>query len=248
MKRMWKELKPALRMMVVLTVLTGFVYPALITVIAQIAFHDRANGSLVVSNGRVVGSRLIGQNFSRPEYFHPRPSAAGNGYDPTASGGTNLGPTSAKLFNGTTRIDDRKNDVVDFDGIKDRIVHYCVDNDIPYDSSMPLDAFKDARGNLDDVKLIKAFNDLKSPLVFTPKTPIPADAVTASASGLDPHISPANAAIQAARVAKARGISLDEVRALIAQHAEGRDLRLFGEPRINVLLLNLALDQAPRGK
>jgi K+-transporting ATPase ATPase C chain len=245
---MWKELKPGLRMMAVLTVLTGFVYPAVITAIAQLAFHDRANGSLIVSNGRMIGSRLIGQNFTKPEYFHPRPSAAGNGYDPTASGGSNLGPTSAKLFNGTTKLDDKKHEVVDFDGIKDRIVHYCVDNDIPYDSSMPLEAFRDARGNLDDVKLIKAFNDGKSPLTFTPKTPIPADAVTTSASGLDPEISPANAAIQAARVAAARGISLDRVRALVAKHTEGRDLGLFGEPRVNVLMLNLALDEQFRRK
>lgn len=238
---MWKELKPGLRMMVAMTVLTGFVYPAFITLIAQIAFHDRANGSLVVSNGQVIGSRLIGQNFTKPEYFHPRPSAAG--YDPTASGGTNLGPTSAKLFNGTTKIDDKKNEVVDFDGIKDRIVHYCLDNDIRYDSSMPLDAFKDAQGNLDDVKLIKAFNDDKRPLTFTARTPIPADAVTASASGLDPHISPANAAMQAARVARARGTSIDQLQSLIAEHTERRDLGLFGEPHVNVLMLNLDLDQ-----
>ena len=229
-----------------MTVVTGIVYPLVITAIAQVAFHDQANGSLIVANGRLVGSRLIGQRFSRPAYFHPRPSAAGSGYDPTASGGTNLGPTSAKLFNGATRIDDGKREVVDFDGIKDRIVHYCLENDIPYDSSMPLEAFKDAQGNLDDVKLIRAFNDETSPLVFTPRTPIPADAVTASASGLDPDISPENAEIQAARIAKARGVSFDRVRALIAQHTEGRDLGVFGEPRVNVLLLNLALDEQLR--
>ncbi len=189
---MLKELKPGFMMMLVMTVLTGLVYPAVITGISQVVFRDQANGSLIVSNGQVVGSRLIGQNFTKPEYFHPRPSAAGSGYDPTASSGSNLGPTSAKLINGTTKIDEQKHEVVDFDGIEDRIVHYCVDNDIPFDSSMPLDTFKDAQGNLDDVKLIKAFNDDKAPLVFTPKTPIPADAVTASASGLDPHISPGN--------------------------------------------------------
>ncbi len=242
---MLKELKPAFLMMVVLTVLTGLIYPAVITAIAQAAFHDQANGSLIASNGRVVGSRLIGQTFTKPEYFHPRPSAAGNGYDPTASGGSNLGPTSAKLFNGTTKIDDKtKQEVVDFDGIKDRIVHYCLENGISYNSSVPLDRFEDAQGNLDDVRLIKAFNDEKAPLVFTAKTAIPADAVTGSASGLDPDISPANAAIQAARVAKARGMSLDQVKALVAQHTQGRDLGVFGEPRVNVLLLNLALDQA----
>ena len=194
-------------------------------------------------NGKVVGSSLIGQSFSKPEYFHPRPSAAGNGYDATASGGTNLGPTSAKLLHGTTKMDDKRNEVVDFDGIDDRIVHYCVDNDIPYESSVPLEQFKDAQGNLDDVKLIKAFNDDKTPLVFTPKAPIPQDAVTASASGLDPHISPANAEMQAARVAKARDVSADQVKQLVAQFTERPDWGFFGEPRVNVLQLNIALDQ-----
>jgi K+-transporting ATPase ATPase C chain len=203
---------------------------------------------LIVSNGQVIGSRLIGQNFTKPEYFHPRPSAAGNGYDPTASGGTNLGPTSAKLINGTTKIDEKKHEVVDFDGIEDRIVHYCVDNDIPYDSSLPLDTFKDAQGNLDDVKLIKAFNDDKAPLVFTPKTPIPADAVTGSASGLDPHISPGNAQAQVARVAKARGVPVEQVRGLVTQHTDGRALGFLGEPGVNVLELNLALDRSATRK
>jgi K+-transporting ATPase ATPase C chain len=122
-------------------------------------------------------------------------------------------------------------------------VHYCLDNDIPYESSVPLDRFKDAKGDLDDVKLIKAFNDDKAPLTFTPKAPIPADAVTASASGLDPHISPDSARAQAARVAKTRGIQVDEANQLVAQFTEGPDLGLLGEPRVNVLKLNLALDQ-----
>jgi potassium-transporting ATPase KdpC subunit len=240
---MLKALKPGFMMMLVMTVLTGLAYPAVITVIAQAVFRDQANGSLIVSNGRVVGSLLIGQSFTKPEYFHPRPSAAGNGYDPTASAGSNLGPTSAKLINGTTKLDDKKNEVVDFDGIKDRIVHYCLDNDLPYDSSIPLTAFEDAQGNLDDVKLIKAFNDDKAPLAFMPRSPIPADAVTGSASGLDPHISPGNAWIQAARIAKARGVSLEQVRALVTRHTEGRTFGVLGEPRVNVLELNLDLDQ-----
>jgi potassium-transporting ATPase KdpC subunit len=244
---MFKELKPAVMMMLVMTVLTGLVYPLTITLIAQALFREQANGSLIVSNGQVIGSRLIGQRFTRPEYFQPRPSAAGGGYDPTASGGSNLGPTSAKFINGTTKVDDKKSEVVDFDGIKDRIVHYTVDNDIPYDSSMPLARFKDAQGNLDDVKLIKAFNDDKAPLMFTPKRPIPADAVTASASGLDPDISPANAQAQASRVAKARRLPVDEVQRLVAQHTEGRLLGFLGEPRVNVLELNLALDERYRG-
>ncbi len=241
---MWKELRAGFLMMMALTVITGLAYPAVITVFAQVFFKDQANGSLVSVKGQVVGSRLIGQNFTRPEYFHPRPSAAGgNGYDPTASAGSNLGPTSAKLFNGTTKVDEKtKVDAVDFDGLKDRLVHYCVDNAIPYDSSKPLDAFKDAKGDLDDVKLIKAFNDDQSPLVFVPKVSIPADAVTGSASGLDPDISPANADLQSGRVAKARGISVDQVEAIVRQHTVGRTMGFLGEPHVNVLELNLALD------
>src|SRR6478672_11831637 len=150
--QMLKELKTGLLMMVAMTVITGLVYPAIITAVAQVVFRDQANGSLITLNGQIIGSRLIGQNFMKPEYFHPRPSAAGaNGYDSTASAGTNLGPTSAKLFNGTTKVDEQKNEVVDFDGLKTRIVHYCVDNNIPFESSRPLDAFTDAQGNLDDV-------------------------------------------------------------------------------------------------
>jgi K+-transporting ATPase ATPase C chain len=196
-----------------------------------------------MAGGQVIGSELMGQNFSKPEYFQPRPSSAGNGYDPTASGGSNLGPTSAKLIHGTTKIDDKKNEVVDFDGIDLRIVHYCLDNGIPYESSAPLDRFKDASGALDDVKLIKAFNDDKAPLVFTPKAPIPADAVTGSASGLDPHISPASAEAQISRVARTRGVAAEQVGRLVAQLTEGPDLGVLGEARINVLALNMALDR-----
>jgi potassium-transporting ATPase KdpC subunit len=240
---MIRELGPGLRLTVALTILTGLLYPAAMTGLSELIFPKQAKGSLVSVNGKVVGSSLIAQGFTKPEYFHPRPSAAGNGYDATASGGTNLGPTSAKLLHGTTKMDDKNTEIVDFDGLDDRIVHYCLDNGIPYDSSSLLDQFKDSQGNLDDVKLIKAFNDDKKPLVFTPKTPIPADAVTASASGLDPHISPTNAELQAARVAKARGVSEEQVKPLIAQYTDRADWGFFGEPRVDVLLLNVALDQ-----
>ena len=241
---MTRQLLPAFLMTLVLTVVTGILYPLAVTGIAQGLFRDKADGSLVhAADGHVIGSSLIGQSFSKPEYFHPRPSAAGSGYDGTASGGSNLGPTSAKLVNGTTKMDDKKNEVVDFDGINLRIVHYCVENDIPYTSSVPLDQFKDGNGNLDDVKLIKAFNASSNPLVFLPKTPIPADAVTTSGSGLDPHISPASAEAQIARVARARNVAPTQIEALVAAHTEGPDFGLLGEPRVNVLMLNLALDQ-----
>jgi potassium-transporting ATPase KdpC subunit len=240
---MIKELGPGLRLMIVFTILLGLAYPAVMTGISELILPARANGSLVIVNGKVVGSSLIAQGFTKPEYFHPRPSAAGNGYDATASGGTNLGPTSAKLLHGTTKRDEKGEEIVDFDGIEDRIVHYCLENDIPYESSVPLDQFRDSHGDLDDVKLIKAFNDDKTPLLFTAKVPIPQDAVTASASGLDPHISPANAEIQAARVAKARGASADHVKQLISQFTDRADLGFLGEPRVNVLKLNIALDQ-----
>src|SRR5579864_8968767 len=240
---MLKELGPGLRLTIIFTVLTGIIYPVVMTGLSEVIFPKQSNGSLVTVNGKVIGSSLIGQPFAKPEYFHPRPSAAGNGYDASSSGATNLGPTSAKLLHGTTKMDDKKTEVVDFDGIDDRIVHYCLDNDIPYESSAPLDQFKDSHGDLDDVKLIKAFNDDKAPLVFTPKAPIPQDAVTASASGLDPHISPANAEAQAARVAKARGVSAEQVTPLISQFTERPDWGFLGEPRVNVLLLNVALDQ-----
>src|SRR6267143_2966832 len=174
---MWRQILPGLRINIFATILFGVIYPLAITGVCQALFPHQANGSLIKAGDKVIGSEIIGQTFSKPEYFHPRPSSAGGGYDATASSGSNLGPTSAKLLRGTTKMDDKKNEVVDFDGINLRIVHYCVDNDIPYQSSVPLDRFKDANGGLDDVKLIKAFNDDKAPLVFTPKSLIPADAV-----------------------------------------------------------------------
>ncbi len=240
---MFKELEPGFRMTIIFTILTGLVYPLITTGISQLLFAKQANGSLIDTNGRIVGSSLIGQNFSKPEYFHPRPSAAGSGYDATASGGTNLGPTSSKLLRGTTKTDDKKNEIVDFDGIQLRVVHYCVDNDVPYESSIALDQFKDAQGNLDDVRLIKAFNDDQAPLIFNAKVPLPADAVTASSSGLDPHISPAYAQVQSGRVAKARHASAEQITQLIDEMIERADLGFLGEPRVNVLLLNVALDQ-----
>lgn len=188
---MLQQLVPAFRAMLLFTVLTGLVYPGVVTGVCQALFHNQANGSLVTANGQVLGSSLLGQNFSKPEYFHPRPSAAGNdGYDPTASSGSNLGPTSQKLY----------------DRVKASADQYRKENPS-----------------------------------FT--GPIPSDALTASASGLDPDISPANATAQAARIAAARGASLDAVQGLIAAHTEGRDLGFLGEPRVNVLTLNLDLDR-----
>jgi K+-transporting ATPase ATPase C chain len=187
---MFTELNPGLRMMLVMTVLTGVLYPAGVTTVAHIAFPDQAAGSLIISNGQVVGSRLIGQSFTRPEYFHPRPSAAGTGYDAVASGGSNLGPTSQRLV----------------ERVRGAVARYREEN--------------------------RRYVG-----------PVPADAVTASASGLDPHVSPANAQAQAARVAKARGVSAEHVLAMIAQHTEGRTFGFLGEPRVNVLVLNLDLDR-----
>ncbi|HEY5417020.1 MAG TPA: potassium-transporting ATPase subunit KdpC [Gemmatimonadaceae bacterium] len=186
-----KQLRPAILMTLVLCVITGFIYPGVVTGLAQLIFPRQANGSLVTVNGRVVGSELIGQPFTRPEYFHPRPSAAGNGYDATASAGTNKGPTDRKLAD--SLIGPRADSLV---------------------------AAGVARGS------------------------IPTDAVTASASGLDPHISPANADLQVARVAKARGVDSAAVRRVLDAHVEGRQFGFFGEPRVNVLMLNIALDSA----
>ena len=189
---MLSELKPAILITIVLTVLTGILYPLAMTGVAQALFHKQANGSLIVRNGTVIGSEIIGQNFTKPEYFHPRPSAAGsNGYDATASGGSNLGPTNPALAN---------------------------------------------RLNKDAAQFRKDNPD------FTGA--IPADAITTSASGLDPEISPANAMAQAARVAQARQASKDAVENLIRANTEQRDLGFLGEPRVNVLKLNLALDQS----
>ena len=187
---MWNQLLPGLRMTLLLTVLTGLVYPGIVTGLCQLLFNSQANGSLITRNGKVVGSSLIGQNFSKPEYFQPRPSAAGaDGYDASASSGSNLGPTSQKL--------------------------------------------------MDRVKVSVAKLQSDNP---THQGALPADLATASGSGLDPQLSPASAAVQIARVAGARGVSADQVKQIVDQHTEGRDLGFLGESRANVLLINLALD------
>jgi len=211
MKTFFSELKTSVVLTLVLVALLCGAYPLAVWAGAQALFPSKANGSLVTDqDGAVRGSALLAQNFASAKYFQPRPSAAGTGYDATSSGGTNLGPTSAKLANGVHAKDAAGKDVNDpgnFDGIKDLVVAY------------------------------RAANGLAA------TDPVPADAVTRSGSGLDPHIGVANAAIQARRVATERGLPLDKVQALVAAHTEGRDLGVFGEPRVNVLRLNLALDQ-----
>lgn len=188
---MLRQMGPAVRILIFFTVLTGLIYPGVVTALCQTLFRHQADGSLIELNGRVVGSSLIGQNFSKPAYFHPRPSAAGNdGYDATASAGSNYGPTNQKLI----------------DRVKASAEQFRKEN-------------PDYQG------------------------PIPADLVTASGSGLDPDISPAAADAQAARVAKARGVSLDQVRQLIGANTQGRTLGFLGDPRVNVLSLNLDLDR-----
>ena len=196
-------LQVSVRVTVVTLLLTGLLYPLAVTGVARVAFPRRAGGSLVVdASGRPVGSELLAQGFRSPAYFQPRPSAAGEeGYDPRASGGSNLGPTSAKL--------------------RDRVAA--------------------------EVARLRAANP------SAPET-VPAELVTTSASGLDPHLSPAGALWQVERVAAARGLAASRVRALVEESVEGRDLGVLGEPRVNVLLLNLAVDRqfgrpasAPKG-
>jgi len=185
---MKKNLTTAILMTIATTVLLGIVYPLVVTGIAQVIFPKQANGQLIQKAGRTVGSRIIGQGFSGADYFHPRPSAAGSGYDAANSGGSNLGPTNKKLV-------ERVN------------------------------------------------QDVASLHTENPNKAVPIDLVTTSASGFDPHITPAAAEFQLSRVAKARGINQDALRKLIAKHMEGRQLGVLGEPRINVLELNLELDE-----
>ena len=190
MKELLAEFRASVVATLLLAVLCCGLYPVIVWGIAQAAFPDKANGSLLKAGGKVVGSSLIGQGFKGPEYFHPRPSAAGQGYDAASSGGTNLGPTSKRLI----------------EDVRSRVAAYRAENGLP------------------------------------PDTPVPADAVTSSASGLDPHISPANASHQAARIAAARGMAKEDVLKKVRAHTEGRTLGIFGEPRVNVLMLNLDLD------
>ena len=235
------------------------IYPLIIWGGAQLLFPHQANGSLIESADRkIVGSEWLGQNFTSAKYFQPRPSSAGTGYDAANSSGSNLGPTSKKFINGTTKSTALAGkeagtftpgpDVVDFDGIKLRVLGYCDANGIPYEliqDGKPVEpkTFKTDKGDYDQVKLITAFNDEAKPLTIKPVSLIPGDAVTASGSGLDPHISVKNAALQAARVAKERGLSEEIVKTEIAKATAGPSLGILGDPGVNVLVLNLALDK-----
>jgi potassium-transporting ATPase KdpC subunit len=190
---MKQHLIVAIRFTIVTTIVFGLLYPLGVTGLSKLFFPRQANGSLIERNGRIIGSRLIAQGFTSDKYFHPRPSGAGSGYDPTSSGGSNLGPTNQQLVN----------------RVKQDVAKLQLEN---------------------------------------PGTPIPADMVTASGSGLDPDISPASAAFQTPRVAKARGISEDALRTVVSRHTEARQWGILGEPRVNVLELNLDLDQSYPGR
>ncbi len=190
---LFRHIYPAIALTIVLTVLLGIIYPFAITGLSHLFFREKAQGSLIEREGKVIGSRLIGQPFKGASYFHLRPSAAGSGYDAAASGGTNLGPTSKTLFE---------------EQIKGRAKELNREN---------------------------------------PKMEIPVDLVTSSGSGLDPHISPAAAEFQVPRIARERRMAENDVRQLVEKHKEGRQFGILGEPRVNVLELNLALDQA-RGR
>ena len=203
---MRRQFLPSLMMLLVFTVITGLMYPLAVTGVAQVLFHDQANGSIVERNGKSVGSKEIGQPFTKPEYFHPRPSSAGDGYDGSASSGSNLGPTNPKLLHGQKDDPSTKDVDESYQGIEQRVAAYRTENGL-------------AAG-----------------------TRVPVDAVTGSGSGLDPYISIANARLQASRVARARNLPLARVLQLVDQNTDHRDLGFLGEPGVNVLELNLALD------
>jgi len=195
MNAFFRQIRPAILAMVVFTVILGVAYPLVVTAIAQVGWGDTADGSLIERDGVVVGAQRIGQPFVSPRYFHPRPSAAGDGYDGSASSGSNLGPTNPAFL---VAIGER------------------------------VEAYRSENGLGDDVL-------------------VPVDAVTTSASGLDPHISVRNAQLQAARVASARGMTLDEVLGEVGEHTTDRPLGILGDPGVNVLELNIALDAASGG-
>ncbi len=203
---MRRQIIPALGMVLLFTIVTGFLYPLLVTGVSQWLFNDGANGSLIERDDQVVGSASIGQPFSLPEYFHPRPSAAGYAPGPGYSFGSNFGPTNEVFLLGEDDPETPDVDESETNGVDDLVRIYREENGLDAD------------------------------------TPVPVDAVTASGSGLDPHISVENARLQAARVAEARGLEIDAVLDLVGQHTEGRDLGFLGEPGVNVLLVNLALD------
>ena len=206
---MRRQLLTALRMTVALVILLGLVYPLVVTGLGQALFSHRADGSFVTDGaGNVVGSSLIGQPFTEAQYFHPRPSAAGDGYDASASGASNLGPSNPKLLDGQADDPATPDEDERFDGIVQRVAAYRAENGLPADAA------------------------------------VPADAVTASGSGLDPDISVANARLQAARVAAARGVPVEAVMSLVDDHTRGRQWGFLGEETVNVLDLNLALDGA----
>lgn len=203
---MRRQLLPALVMLAFFTVLTGVVYPLVMTGFAQVAFQDKANGSLIERDGQVVGSRFIGQDFTDPGYFHPRPSAVGYAAGPGYSYASNEGPTSERFLLGEDDPETPGEDESQATGVDDRVRAYREENGLAADDAVPVDA------------------------------------VTGSGSGLDPHISVANARLQAARVAEARGLDRAAVDDLIDRHTDGRALGFLGEPGVNVLELNLALD------
>jgi K+-transporting ATPase ATPase C chain len=202
-----EQLWPALASVLLLTLLAGGIFPLALFVLTRPLFPSQISGSLLAREGVIIGSELIGQNFTSSAYFHPRPSAAGAGYDAASSGGTNLGPANPKLKDGTP--DDQKTTDADesFAGVRQLAEEYRKQNGL------------------------------------APQAAVPIDAVTRSGSGLDPHISPANAALQITRVAQARGLSTEVVSGLVTRHTQGRQLGFLGEPRVAVLPLNLELDQ-----